>query len=267
MSEWTAYIDESGNRTGAVDGSDYFVFAEIAGSPGTLDELTKRVRQLKLNLVPNTDLADWELHAGALFHDRDGSPLGYMGMDNKISVMRDIVDLVSDSDVALFGVAVMSKRLRRKNATAAKITKNAAALLVEQLESFVKELGNKTTLKIVSDSTHKKYRLAMERALSRRMTGRTKLPPGGRRHVTRIEFVDSRSSTLVQVADAIAYIIHRYIGGDGRLVDMFEAIERQAWISREKLGSGQRVGSTRNRRPWGGIVYVGLPWRGAKAWG
>jgi len=267
MPEWVCHVDESGNRNGAEGGSDYFVLCGIAGSPGSLGELAERIRRLKLELVPRADPASWELHAGAMFHGRDSSPLGSIGLPKKLAVMRSVVNLVSDSDVVLFKIAVMSKKMRKSGASAARITEQAMALLAELLERLARELGGGTVIRVVSDNTHKKYRLAMERALSRRVTGRVRLPPGGERRVTSIEFVDSRSSALVQAADAIAYIIHRHIAGDKSFADMAGVIERKSWISRgrcaEKIGSGRRVGSTRSRRPWGGTVYVGRPWRGA----
>jgi len=58
--------------------------------------------------------------------------------------------------------------------------------------------------------------------------------------------VDSRSSALVQVADTIAYIINRYIGGDTRFRGLFEDIARKAWRRDGPSGlcpwSGRRFG-------------------------
>jgi len=88
-------------------------------------------------------------------------------------------------------------------------------------------------------------RVTMERALSRRVTGRVRLPPDGERRVTSIGFVDSRSSALVQAADAIAYIIHRHAGGDEVFGDLFEDIRRRSRLPRGQAGmrirSGRRV--------------------------
>lgn len=83
MPEWVAYVDESGNRAGSAGGPDYFVLAGVAGSQGALGELAERARRLKLDLVPHADPADWELHAGDMFHDRDDSPLGSMSTAKK----------------------------------------------------------------------------------------------------------------------------------------------------------------------------------------
>jgi len=73
--EWVAYVDESGSRVGARGGPGRFVLACVAGSPEAIAGLAESVRRLKLELVPKIDPADWELHAGDMFHGRGGSPL------------------------------------------------------------------------------------------------------------------------------------------------------------------------------------------------
>lgn len=73
MQEWTAHIDESGNRDGSVHGSGHFVITGVAGNPGSLDELAERIPRLKLELVPHANPVDWELHAREMFHDCGGS--------------------------------------------------------------------------------------------------------------------------------------------------------------------------------------------------
>jgi len=65
--------------------------------------------------------------------------------------------------------------------------------------------------------------------LRRRTAGRLGTFMGQGVRVAGIGFVDSRSSGLVQVADAIAYIIHRHFGGDTEFMGLFEGIERKAW--------------------------------------
>lgn len=246
MQEWVAHIDESGNRDGVERRSDYFVIAGVAGSPTALDELVERMRRLKLELVPHADPASWELHAGDMFHNRDGHILGSLCPEKMMSVMRRIVDIVCDCDVVPLVTAVPSKKMRKGGASASKITEQAMVLMVELLERLAHELEGGTTLRIVSDTTHKKYRLAMARAMSRRVPGRARLPPGGERRVASIEFVNSRSSALVQVADAIAYIIHRYVGGDAAFGELFEDIRRMSRLPRGqscmRIRSGRRVG-------------------------
>lgn len=64
--------------------------------------------------------------------------------------------------------------------------------------------------------------------------------------MARIEFVDSRSSALVQVADAIAYIIHRYVWGDAAFGKLFEDIRRLSRLPRGQ--SGMRIRSVRRVR-------------------
>jgi len=246
MPEWVAHIDESGNRAGVCHESGHFVIAGIAGSARSLDELAERIRRLKLELAPHADPSSWELHAGDMFHNREGHILGSLSPDQMMSVMRRIVDIVCDCGVVPLAAAVPSKRMRRNGASAARITEQAMAILVELLERLARELGGGTVIRVVSDATHKKYRLAMERALSRRVTGRVRLPPDGERRVTSIGFVDSRSSALVQAADAIAYIIHRHAGGDEVFGDLFEDIRRRSRLPRGQ--AGMRIRSERRVR-------------------
>lgn len=250
MGGWVAYVDESGSSPGARDRPGRFVLACVAGSTEAIDVLAEKIRRLKLGLVPGADPADWELHAGDMFHDRGGSPLGFLGMEKKMSIMRDVVNIVCDSDVVLFEIVVTGASMHGKQVTDTKITEHAAALLVERLERLVQDLGGGTTLHVISDNMRERHRLAMKKSLERWRAGRRSPGP---RAVTGMSFIDSLDSALIQVADAIAYVINRHAGGDVMFGGLFRDIERKArslhrW-NEIRMGSGRRAGSTRSRRP------------------
>lgn len=252
MSDWVAYVDESGSGMGQGSGPRRFVLACVAGSPAAIEDLAEKVRRLKLELVPGIDPSDWELHAGDMFHDRGGSPLGSLGMETKMPIMRRIANIVRDSDVVPLGVVLTGASMHGKRATDAKIIAHATSLLAERLERLAQGVGDRVTLRLVSDNAPEGQRLAMKRALDRQAGG---WPPsrGGARAVTGIEFVDSLRNALVQVADALAYIINRHAGGDAMFEELFGIVDRKACSCREwnriRLGSGRRSGSTRSRRP------------------
>jgi len=84
-----------------------------------------------------------------------------------------------------------------------------------------------TTLRMVSDNVPEGHRLAMERETSRQ-AARRQPPCGGARIVTKIEFVDSRSSATIQAADSVAYAINRCLGGDTAFGGLFGDIRRKA---------------------------------------
>jgi len=111
-------------------------------------------------------------------------------------------------------------------------------------------------LRIVSDNVFERSRLAMKKALAK-WASVGLAQQGGARRVTGIEFVDSRSSALVQAADAIAYIINRYSGGDEEFGGMFRDIGRKAWRHgkwEELAAPGRRSGSTGAAAPRGDSV-------------
>jgi len=228
MTEWVAYIDESGSGLKSEKGPNRFVLACVAGSTDALGELEEKIRRLKLDLVPGADPAKWELHAGDMFHGRGGSPLGSMSTQQNMRVMRQIIDIVCGCNVVLFNIIVTGARMRRKRVTDAKIAEHATSLLVERLGRFAAERGDGVTLRMVSDNVVERNRLAMRRALVR-WKARQPAPLGGNLQVTEIAFMDSRSSALVQVADAIAYIINRHAGGDALFDEMFGLVESKAW--------------------------------------
>lgn len=240
------------------------MLACVAGSPKALAELEEKIRRLKLELAPKADPAGWELHAGDMFHNRGGSILGLLETKKQMAIMRRIVDIVRGCDVVLFYIVVMGTRMHGKRATHARVVEHATALLVERLEQFAQEQGEGVTLRVVSDNAREHQRLAMERALERRATRRS--PPLGRRRVTLIEFADSLSNGLVQVADALAYIINRHAGGDAAFGEMFRDIRRKTWRRRgrsERVGVGTAGRVNPEPPPLGAAPYVGLPWRGA----
>ncbi|MCY4252945.1 MAG: DUF3800 domain-containing protein [Thaumarchaeota archaeon] len=231
MTEWEAYVDESGSGLKSEMGPNRFVLACVAGSPKALGELEEKIRRLKLELVPRADPAKWELHAADMFHGRGDSPLGSMSTEQNMRVMRQIMDIVCGCDVVLLNITVMGTRMRGKRVTDVRIAEQATVRLVERLEQLAIERGDGTTLRVVSDNVVERNRFAMRRALARRETRHPALSEGARR-VTEIAFVDSRSSALVQVADAIAYIINRHKGGDAAFGCLFRLVERKVWRRR-----------------------------------
>jgi len=80
-------------------------------------------------------------------------------MDEKMSIMQGVVGSACECDVALFGVAVKSTIMRKRGLTPSKITGHATALLVERLAGFAQERRGET-LRVISDNTDERYRLA-----------------------------------------------------------------------------------------------------------
>lgn len=232
MPEWIAYVDESGSGFGIGGGPSRLVLACVAGHPAEIARLEERIRRFKLELVPRADPANWELHSVAMFHDR-GSPLGSMSTKRNMSVMQKIVDIVCESGVVTFSIVVTGAKMRRKRVTDAKVVGHAMALLAERLELLAQEIGEGTTMRVISDNMPAARRLAMKRALASGVTP----------HVTRIEFVDSRSSAAIQAVDALAYSINRHAGGDAAFRGLSGDIERKAWRR-----SGARGAETGPRR-------------------
>jgi len=226
MAEWVAYVDESGSRTDARGGPGRLVLACIVASTETTAEINEKIRRLKLELVPGLDPADWELHAGDMFHNRGGSPLGHMSRTRHMDIMRSIVDIICGSDAVTFGAVALATRKRGKRATEAKTVERAMETLVDCLERLA-EIKGGMTIRIVSDNIYEKHRLAMKRALDRRALGRSTRSRAGRRRVTGIEFADSKSSEALQAADGLAYIINRHEGGDARFGGLARDIDRR----------------------------------------
>lgn len=227
MAGRAAHAGEPGSGPDIRGGPGRFVLACIAGSPETTAGINERIRRLRPGLVPGLDPADWELHAGDMFHNRGGSPLGPMGRTRHMDTMRNIVDIICDSDAVTFGAVALATRKRGKRATEAKTAERAMETLVGHLEQFA-ERRKGMTLRIVSDNIYEKHRLAMKRALDRRALERSTQSRASRRHVTGIEFADSRSSEIVQAVDGVAYMINRNVGGDARFGGLTRDIERKA---------------------------------------
>lgn len=194
MEGWVAHVDESGHEPGVRGELVRFVLACVAASPKTTAKIGEKIRRFKLELAPHLDPADWELHAGDMFHNRIGSPLGSMTTDEKMATMRRIVDIVCDSDAVTFIVTVTGVRARGKGGRNTRIVEHATTLLVERLERFAQDRG-RMTLRVISDNVPEGQRLAMERATGRRASG--PMSRRGAQAVTGIEFADSRSSAML----------------------------------------------------------------------
>ena len=226
MVEWTAYVDESGKD----EKSEYLVLAGIIASPELMIRLSDAACGFKSGLALHLDPGMWELHGQNIMHrfsSRSGARLNheqfrYPNIRNptqKIAVFNAIVNLVRRFDVDIFSISVPNKQFfedRNKD----KILKYAMTILFEYLEQFTHITEKVDTVHIISDYVPKSVQHKTATILQNSRQGCNTMSSIQTNHVTGIEYVDSRSSVLIQLSDILAYVINKHRNGDTRFEHM-----------------------------------------------
>ncbi len=212
MVEWTAYVDEAGKD----EKSNEFVLACIIGSPATIAKLSCAVREFKRGLAPEDDPDSWELHGKDMM--RGSKPRQKRGLRvrttmQRIAIFNAALTIVREHDVTLFCVLVSNKKGSKAH-NRDKILEYAVTILFERLDQFVHTSETADTVRIVSDYVTESHQKKIAAAFTNSKQGNSTISNIQTSHVTGIEYVDSKNSVPIQIADLIAYVVKRYRNGD-----------------------------------------------------
>ena len=227
--DWTLYMDESGK---AGDREGHYVLGCLAGDAGAIARVADRLYYLKRGMATERDPDSWEVHASRIMSRR--SPIGTRTERKKLAAIGAFVDTICESDVALFGAAIVNELAHRHERDVG--MRYALTFVLERYELLLRSRGPNARGRVVSDMVRRGTGTRLDRIFSSTMRGSNPVSHTLPRQITGMEYVSSESSPPVQLADVVAHTMRRSLEGDARFVSMSEKLMGSMWRDGEWHG-------------------------------
>ena len=185
----------------------------------------KRLADVKRDLFPRLRPDKWELHAQEIWNGKGFFAKEELGLNlaKKEEIFSRVVDAACKSAITVVSVVVFKDVLEQRRSSA--VMKSSWRRLTSRFESFLKQnpLHADDGLFFI-DSSQKTPETEIKGIILaevRRRGGRL----GTRRVIENPLFVASHRWGLIQLADMIAYVVHRHYRQDSRFEEWFQSLE------------------------------------------
>jgi Protein of unknown function (DUF3800) len=231
------YVDESADahhhlHLGLLADGDQTACAEVALHQVRVEVLALlKERRDKTGhstyLVPGLATHDLELHAYEILGGK--GVWEQLTVDQRISIMDRILAVLTSCGVEVIyrGTAILNFEADR--GTHEEPHRLMFSNLLERLNERSQERGHRSL--VIADENH-----AKEAALRQQLTGGQRWGTSGYRGqvlthiIDTVHFVDSKLSSMVQLADAAAFIVRKQLGPSPKDARAQEVFERQAAV-------------------------------------
>ena len=184
----------------------------------------KRLVDAKRNLLPGFRPNEWELHAHDIWHGEGFFGREELGLDRakRDEIFSRTVDIARRSKITIISVIVFKDMLRQRRSPM--VMKFSWRRLTVRFEDFLaRDQAHADDGLLLIDASQKtpeaEIRNVILNAVGRR---RSRL---GSSHVVETPiFVDSSRWSLIQLADMIAYVVHRHYKKDSEFEGWFKSL-------------------------------------------
>ena len=228
------YVDSSGQtkiRRNSQDNGLY-ILSGVLVHENDWRSVEKRLSDVKKDLFPKLSPDKWELHAQEIWHSKEFFARKELGLNfaKKEEIFSKVVDAACESDIAVVNVIVFKDMLEQRRSMT--VMKSSWRRLTVRFEDFLKSFHANNGLFFI-DSSQKTPETEIKNAIvgGVRMRGRRL---GSRRVIENPIFVESHRWNLIQLADMIAYVVHRHYQKDPRFERWFELLESKMYPSSDK---------------------------------
>ena len=225
------YVDESG-QTAIKRSGNLFILSGVLVHEKDWKSIEKKLDEAKQELLPKLHPREWELHAHAIWNDKEffaNEELG-LSLAKKEEIFSMVVDLACKSEITIINVIIFKDRLRRR--LPLEVMKRSWGMLVGGFEGFLHKMPTPNNGLIFMDSSQKVPETEIRRIIYRLVGGSRR----NRHHVLENPiFVESHMWNLIQMADMIAYVVHRHYKKDLRFEKWFKLLVPKMYHSGNQL--------------------------------
>ena len=216
------YADASGHPS-AKDSAGlgrFYIISSVIIQERRRELYCKLIDDMKKALLPNAP-PSWELHAVKIWN-RKGR-FSSLGEEKRGEIFQSVVELISELDMSIITIVipkdVVGKRWRSG------ILATSWTVLVEQFEQYLEQKRSTSNAGLVCadrmDPAEMKNAANAIAKFAKRGTyyQRSKHVAGC------VDFLDSRGSNFIQLADVVAYITHKHRKGDPQFRNWYEVLK------------------------------------------
>ena len=220
------YVDGSGQTKikHSSQNNGLYVLSGVLVHERDRGSVEKSLVDAKRSLFPGFRPNEWELHAHDIWHGEEFFGREELGLDRakRDEIFSKVVDVVRKSKITIINVIVFKDMLRQRRSSMA--MKFSWQRLTVRFEDFLaRDQAHANDGLFIIDASHKtpetEIRNIILNAVGRR---RSRL---GSSHVVEIPiFVDSFRWNLIQLADMIAYVVHKHYKKDSEFEGWFKSL-------------------------------------------
>lgn len=236
------YVDESGQTAIKQNRSDngMYILSGVLVHEKDWKSIESALDETKRELLPKFSPRAWELHAHAIWNDREFFANAELGLNiaKKEEIFSRIVEAACGHDITIINTVIFKDRLTNRRSS--EVMRRSWSMLVGGFEGFLHKMPAQTNNGLIFMDSSQRVSEEDTRRIVRRLAG------GRRRdshHVLETPiFVESHMWNLIQLADMIAYVVHRHYKKDPRFEKWFESLVPKMYHSGGKLyGHGMRT--------------------------
>jgi len=226
------YVDGSGQTKikRSLDNNGLYVLSGVCIHERNWKTLEENLSSLKEELFPQLKPNEWELHAADIWNNRRffSKPELHLNYEKKKEIFLKVSQLVCQSDIVLFNVIIFKDKLKDKYSTP-KPKEYSWTLLVERFEHLLRQEPEETNnglLFVDSDQRIPEQEIKdIIWKLVRRGSSWQKVD-----HVIEDPiFTKSHLRNIIQLADMVAYIVHKYIKRDPQFGAWCESLKTKMY--------------------------------------
>ncbi|MCE2498862.1 MAG: DUF3800 domain-containing protein [Nitrosopumilaceae archaeon] len=227
------YADESGQTKIKRNSQDngLYILSGVLVHEKDWRSVEKKLADVKQYLFPRHRPGEWELHAQEIWNSKEffAKEDLRLNLAKKEEIFSRVVETACESEIVIINVIVFKDRLGRRLSSA--VMKSSWRRLTGRFEYFLRQRPNRADDGLFFiDSSQKTPQTEIENAILgevRRRGNRL-----GSRHVIENPiFVESDRWNLIQLADMVAYVVHRHCRKDARFERWFKLLEPKMYHS------------------------------------
>ena len=220
------FVDDSGNPRGKRAGGDIglYILAGVAVDDRDLPSVAKAAVEAKAAAGAIAGLAEWEAHAYDIWNNTGqfGGNGSVLTMRQKQEMFSSMIGVVARSRLDIIPVVV--DRLRRGRQSAGRWPLAAGwYAMFRRFERTLDRPGGEYGL-ILADAGRAGDEKAARAIVEKMALARMESSPNSAGVLNGVIYRDSRLDIMIQLADMVAYVVHKHHRRDARFQGWFEAI-------------------------------------------
>ncbi len=220
------FVDDSGNPRGkrAVGDIGLYILAGLAVDDRDLPSVVKAASDAKAAMCARMGLEELEVHTYDIWNNKGqfGSKENMLSMQQKQEMVSSMVDVVVRSRLDIIPVVIDRMWYERKRAGRMPLIIGWSSMF-RRFECILDRPGREYGLILADAGRPSDERMA--RSIVEKMArARLEQAPNCAGVLDGVIYRDSRLDIMIQLADIVAYILHRYYRKDTRFQGWFEAI-------------------------------------------
>ena len=197
--------------------------------------IEKKMGDVKRELFPKLQPYGWELHAHDIWNSTEFFAREDLELNDskKEEIFSRVIDAACESEITIINVIIFKDRITPKRSLA--VTKYSWMLLMGRFERFLRQKRNVDNNGLLFiDSSPKASEAEIKETI-----WRLARIDGSRRDILHViedpTFVESHKRNLIQLADMIAYVVHKHYRADPMFEKWFESLKPKMYHSNGKL--------------------------------